>query len=411
MGGEYVLLPVVHLRTTGLWPPLVIEKLKGSEMPDDDRELAQKWFIAELNTIWMAAGPPSFAEFEILSAKLAQPLPPSGLRMVVLTHSTTQRILAGQGRTLPKWQWIASFVTVLRAVAARNGVDQECLGTLEEWKAKHAKAVAAIRRTKDHDGQDADDEAASDGLAMPSAAVNRRQAGAGVLTTLADGPLLIHADSERARRASVLALVRRVRTLGWWQDYRDVVPDWFEIYLSLEPAATLIRTYETEFIPDLLQTEEYADAAVRLETDDMPAADVRRRVELRMVRQRILHRPDPVKLWIILDGRVLRRRVGTAATMRAQIDHLIDVSRRTNVSVQVLPDEHVPAMAGGSIAILRFSQRDLPDVAYLRQSSDALYPSEPSDMVHFGQILDSLVIEAATPEATAALLHRIRTNL
>src|SRR5262245_52424601 len=109
-------------------------------MSDADRAPALKHFVAELNRIGRAAGPPSFAEFEAMSRKLTRPVQPTGLRVLVLAHATTQGILAGRRRTLPKWPWVASFVIVLRTVASQNGINPDSLGTLKEWKVKHAVA-------------------------------------------------------------------------------------------------------------------------------------------------------------------------------------------------------------------------------------------------------------------------------
>src|SRR5919198_2027046 len=125
-------------------------------MSDAARALALKHFVAELNRIWKAAGPPSFAEFEAMSRKFTQPLRPSGLRVLVLAHATTQGILAGRRRTLPKWPWVASFVIVLRTVAARNGINPDSIGTLEEWKARHAAADEGLRRARSEPEESAD---------------------------------------------------------------------------------------------------------------------------------------------------------------------------------------------------------------------------------------------------------------
>jgi hypothetical protein len=200
-------------------------------------------------------------------------------------------------------------------------------------------------------------------------------------------------------------------TLGWWQDYRDVVPDWFEIYLSLEPAATLIRSYETEHVSDLLQTERYAESVIRAADDGASAREVRRRVELRMSRQQILSRPNPTTLWMILDQAVLSRPVGGSQVMRDQIDHLIEVSQQSNITVQVMPSKDGRAIGGDPITVLRFAEQELPDVTYLEQPAAGLYPPEPRDRVHFGQVLDRLAIEAETPAATIDFLHWLRSEI
>jgi hypothetical protein len=367
----------------------------------DDRAPALKRFVNDLNETWTTAGPPSFAELEAMSMKFIWPREASKLQVLVLAHATTQGILAGRRRSLPKWSWVASFITVLRAIAAKNGVAPDSLGTLAEWKAKHAAATDELRRAKSAEhGLDESEPAVVSGVPAPSARTERPRA---------------YNESERAGRASVLILAKRTMTLGWWQDYRDVVPDYFEIYLSLEPAATLIRGYETEFFSDLLQTEEYAAAAIRAATAAAdaaaPALEINRCVELRMVRQQILTGPNPTKLWMILDESVLRRQVGNRMVMRAQLDHLIEICHRGNVTVQALSCKGGAASGGGAIAVLRFAEQELPDVTYLEQPSHGLYPSGPGDRVHFAQVLDRLAIEAQTPAATIDFLYRIRTDI
>ena len=382
-------------------------------MPDDDRPPALKRFVADLNEIWTAAGPPSFAEFEAMSRRFTQPVD-SGLRVQVLVHSTTQGILAGRRRSLPKWPWVASFVAVLRIVAAQNGVDPDSLGHLADWKTKHEAAAQELRRARrvDQEPDENEDAAVNDEPApAPAPQAVRWRSGADAPAMEADRLRLTCNESERAGRASLLSLAKRTMTLGWWQDYRDLVPDWNEIYLSLEPAATLIRGYETEYVSDLLQTERYAEAVIRTGYDGASVQEVRRRVELRMSRQQILSRSNPTTLWMILDETVLRRPRGGIQVIQDQIEHLIRVSQQTNITVQVIPSKDGHAIGGGSMTVLRFAEQELPDVMYLEQPSAGLYPTEPSDRVHFSQVLDRLAIEAEPPAATIDFLHRLRSDI
>src|SRR5207237_2556230 len=135
----------------------------------------------------------------------------------------------------------------------------------------------------------------------------------------------------------MIALSEHGNAVSWWQECGDVVPAWLEQYLELEQAASLIRTYQVQVVPGLLQTEDYSRALIRsghLEAED---AEVERRVELRMARQRVLHREDPVRLWAVIDEASLRRPVGGTAVTRAQIRHLIEASHLPNVHIQLLP--------------------------------------------------------------------------
>jgi transcriptional regulator with XRE-family HTH domain len=116
-----------------------------------------------------------------------------------------------------------------------------------------------------------------------------------------------------------LALARDASKPGWWHSYDDVLPSWFRTFVGLEEAATLIRGYDPHWIPGLLQTPQYARASVQTGFPDATAEEVERRVELRLARQHILARPDPPRLWLVLDENTLRRPAATTGpdVMRA----------------------------------------------------------------------------------------------
>src|SRR5579859_1982392 len=142
---------------------------------------------------------------------------------------------------------------------------------------------------------------------------------------------------EAEERTRLLALAREASAPGWWHRYGDVLPGWFQSYVGLEAAATQIRTYEVQFVPGLLQTREYARAVVMLGHWQAPEKEIEHRVDLRMDRQRILHRPEPPQVWVVIDESALRRPVGGTEVMRAQLEALIVAAKLPNVRVQVVP--------------------------------------------------------------------------
>jgi hypothetical protein len=220
--------------------------------------------------------------------------------------------------------------------------------------------------------------------------------------------LTLYGVTDDVARATLLALAEQANAPEWWWRYADVVPGWFEPYLGLELAASVMRTYDVQFVPGLLQTADYARAVIRLANPDDTREQIERRVELRIERQRILHRPEPSNLWTVIDEAALRRRIGNVGTMRAQLEHLIEIIELPHVSVQVLPFSvggHVAA--GGPITILRFIESELPDVIYLEQLISALYLEKPSDVDHYMTVMDRLCMEAAPPSVTADILWRI----
>ncbi len=216
-------------------------------------------------------------------------------------------------------------------------------------------------------------------------------------------------DEERNR---LLTLARDANTPGWWHRYGDVLPNWFHSYLGLEAAAALIRTYELQFVPGLLQTREYARAVVLLGHGRAAAAEIDRRVIVRMARQQVLTRPDPPQLWAVLDEAVLRRPIGGHQVMRGQIEALIEVTKLPNVRLQVVPFRvggH--AAAGGAFSILRFPDQDLPDVVYIEQLTSALYLDKRDDVDHYAAAMETLCVLADPPHRTADTLHRILKDL
>ncbi|NKZ06525.1 helix-turn-helix domain-containing protein [Actinomadura latina] len=207
-------------------------------------------------------------------------------------------------------------------------------------------------------------------------------------------------------RATLLDLAEHANTPGWWQAYGDVVPGWFEPYLGLEQGADLIRVYEVQDVPELLQTPEYAEALIAARRPEAPREEIERRVELRMARRRVFERPEPLKLWAVLDEAVLRRTVGGPATMRAQIEHLVEAAARPNITVQVIPfTSGGHAAESGPVTLLRFAERELPDVVYLEQLTGALYPDRTADIARYRDVLNRLGVQAEPPSRTAEFLR------
>lgn len=350
-------------------------------------------FIAELRRVWVVAGPPTYLDFEKLSMRVSGPAEDGGMW---LPRSTTQDVLAGRRLQPPKWRWVARFITVLRVAAAEAGVDPARVGTLTVWKQKHLAACTAFSAAQELR------QAGGDSPVVPAArgrCVRARGPRQGTGLLLGDW----EADGDPALRALL-----RSAGQDWWHAYQDLVPGWLGTYLSLEPAASLIRAYETSVVHGLLQTEEYAQAAIRICSRDLRRAAVARLAELRMRRQQILTRAEAPRLWVILDEAAVRHRLGSPQTMRAQIRHLIEITHQPNITVQVIPlDTSVHAVAGGPITFLRFARSDLPDVVYLEQLTGAQYLPRHRDVIHYKTVLSRLGIEALEPAATTDFLRDI----
>ena len=221
--------------------------------------------------------------------------------------------------------------------------------------------------------------------------------------------LTLYGVTDPAEREPLLALAKQANAPGWWHQYGDLLPSWFEVYIGLEGAASSIRTYENQFVPGLLQTPEYARAVISLAHEKSPEDELDRRVALRMTRQKRLE--TGLTLWAVIDEAVVRRMLGGRAVMRKQIAHLLDVTAERNVTVQVMPFERGGhAAAGGPFSILRFPERELPDVVYMEQLTSALYLDKPADSDHYMEVMDRLSVQAEEPRATRRFLERLLSD-
>jgi len=209
--------------------------------------------------------------------------------------------------------------------------------------------------------------------------------------------LTLYGMTDEAQREELLALARQANTPGWWQPYSDVLPSWFELYLGLEKAASIIRLYEMQFVHGLLQTEEYARAVILISNAHAPADEIERRVSVRMKRQQLLTQPAAPQVWAVLDEAALRRWPAGPGVVRAQLEHLLQVTELPNVTLQVVPFEVGPhAAAGGPFTILRFPEPDLPDMVYLEQLNSAVYLDHPDDVIDYVTVMDQLAVRART---------------
>jgi transcriptional regulator with XRE-family HTH domain len=224
--------------------------------------------------------------------------------------------------------------------------------------------------------------------------------------------LTLYGVADSGQRDTLLRMADQANDPAWWQTYEDVLPGWFHTYVGLEEAASLIRTYEVQFLPGLLQTEGYARAVIAAGGPELSEEEVERRVDLRMRRQRVLTRADPTHLWAVLDEVALRRLSGERSVVQAQLRHLLAGSDRQNVAIQMMPLQPAsPAVDGGSFSILRFPDPELPDVVYVEQLTGAQYLDKPKHVDRYVQVMNRLTLEALPPEATADVMAKMLVQL
>jgi transcriptional regulator with XRE-family HTH domain len=223
--------------------------------------------------------------------------------------------------------------------------------------------------------------------------------------------LTLYGVIDAEERAALLNLARQANTPGWWHAYSDILPNWLEPYVGLEAAASIIRTYQIQLVPGLLQTEGYARALIE-QGSAATEEQVGRRIELRVSRQAILAASNPPQVWAVVDEGALRRPVGGRNVVRAQLQHLIEITDHPAVTLQILPFTIGPHSAmGGPFTILRFAEPDLHDVVYIEQLTSALYLEKPAEVDSYLEVMEQLCLQAEPVANTAKMLNQILSEI
>ncbi len=219
----------------------------------------------------------------------------------------------------------------------------------------------------------------------------------------------IYGVDDQDYRARLSELARYANERGWWQSYpRNVIPSEYGDLIAVEAEAATIRSYQPEAVPGLLQTPGYARAVIRAGRRGNPAAEIDRRVEVRLERQAVLARaePPPPRVSVILNEAVLRRRVGGPEVMREQLQYLMAERDRGNVTIQVLPFDSGahPSMVGPFTMINFLDPGDL-GVVYLEHPTSSLFLEAAADIRVYEEFWDSLQGDAYSPDDTRAFLR------
>jgi transcriptional regulator with XRE-family HTH domain len=221
--------------------------------------------------------------------------------------------------------------------------------------------------------------------------------------------LNLYGITDLAEREQLLTLASQANQQGWWHRYQDVLPNWFQSYIGLEESAESIRSFDTQFVPGLLQTEDYAQAVIQLGC--YPQAETDRLVFLRKERQRRFG-SGGLRLWAIIDEVALRRPVGSVGLMRKQLEHLLDISVRPGLTLQVCPFLTGASYASpGSFSILSFATDDLPEVVYVEQLTSAMYLDKRADVDRYSEAMDHIRTTSYTPEQTKDLVRTMLVDM
>jgi transcriptional regulator with XRE-family HTH domain len=224
----------------------------------------------------------------------------------------------------------------------------------------------------------------------------------GYLTALLD----LYEVTDCTLREELLALARDGNQRGWWSKYADTLSGPYATYIGFEAEAESLQVYETLVVHGLLQTEEYARATIRAALPSLGHDAVERKVSIRIARQELLSRPDPLRVWAILDESLLLRRIGGVPVLRGQLNRLLQAMDQPNITVQVLPfvAGANPGMLG-SFTTIRFPVEDDPDVVYVEGVTGDIF-AEGEDVRWYNLLFEHLQATALSPARSYELIER-----
>jgi transcriptional regulator with XRE-family HTH domain len=222
----------------------------------------------------------------------------------------------------------------------------------------------------------------------------------------------LYGVSDESHRTELQALAKQSDEQSWLQSFPPELPEAYATYISFEGEASSLLNYECLYIPGLLQTEDYARAALQRGMPDATKDEVARQVEARMSRQAVLTREPPLRLWAIVDEAALHRPVGGIKVMQAQLEHLASCAELSQVTLQALPyavGGH-PGMPG-SFAILKFPDAGAGDVVYIETQASTLFLESDPDLERFAAIFEHLRALALPPDESVELLRGVAREL
>lgn len=249
-----------------------------------------------------------------------------------------------------------------------------------------------LRRLRDLAGTSVDEVVAHRQLGISRAKLFKIEAGRHPVKPQDVAVLCQHYRASHEETDALTALALATQGDSWWHVYGEdgAVPEWFSLYLDVEPAASTIRTYEAELIPGLLQIPEYAREVYRARNPDDAPGEIERRVKLRMERQAILTRtqPAPPRLHVVLNEAAVLREVGGPGVMAEQVDRLRAAAQRPNITIDVLPlKAGAHAAMESAFVILDFPEPDEdPSVVYIDTPSSAAYLQKTVDLHRYEAI-------------------------
>jgi transcriptional regulator with XRE-family HTH domain len=284
------------------------------------------------------------------------------------------------------------------------------MATRRSPTARHRRLIVELKRLREERGLSR--EQVADRIGTSETSIFRYEKGETRPQPAVVAAMLDVYGAAAAERDELLEMARDARKRGWWHRHRQSLKPGFDSYIGLEAAASIVRTYEAQTVPGLLQTEAYARANIVATSLNMVPAEIEERLSVRLSRQDLITRStDRVQLVAVLDEAVLRRQVGGPQAMREQIRHLIVMAALPNVVIHILPfaaGAH-PGMEG-PFCLLSFPEPDDTDLVYLEQATSGLVPEEPEEVRRYTLMFGTLLGKALSAEESVAFMEKITEN-
>jgi transcriptional regulator with XRE-family HTH domain len=284
------------------------------------------------------------------------------------------------------------------------------MATRRSPTARHRRLIVELKRLREERGLSR--EQVADRIGTSETSIFRYEKGETRPQPAVVAAMLDVYGATTAERDELLEMARDARKRGWWHRHRQTLKPGFDSYIGLEAAASIVRTYEAQTVPGLLQTEAYARANIVATSLNMVPAGIEERLSVRLSRQDLITRStDRVQIIAVLDEAVLHRQVGGPQAMREQIRHLIAMAALPNVVIHILPfaaGAH-PGMEG-PFCLLSFPEPDDTDLVYLEQATSGLVPEEPEEVRRYTLMFGTLLGKALPAEESVAFMEKITEN-
>ncbi|MFF8681696.1 helix-turn-helix domain-containing protein [Streptomyces sp. NPDC015237] len=248
-------------------------------------------------------------------------------------------------------------------------------------------------------------------VGVSKATVSRYETQTGPVKWIVVDALCREYGAAEAEREAVVRLAKDAKQQGWWSSFADSIPESMNLLLTLEDEAVREDHFSCVYVPGLLQTRAYCSALQKANEVPLEPVEIDRLVDIRMKRQEVLTRPNPPRLWAILDESVIRRVVGSREAMKEQLDRLLEANDSPHITLQVLPfSKGAHSAALGSFVIIGGTESAL-DVVYVDFHTGSLFMETDEELGRYRLAFEYLRAQALDMEASSAMIHRALKEL